>query len=1159
MGGGKPIPENYAAKIESARQTNEMQGERRVVTALFCDVTGSTAMAEKMDPEEWAQIMDDAFDYIIAPVYKYEGTVARLMGDAILAFFGAPIAHEDDPQRAILASLEIIDAVKPYNQMLASKAGLDFQVRVGINTGMVVVGEIGSDLKMEYTVMGDAVNLAARMEQTAIPGSVQISEDTYKLVGPLFEVEDLGGIEVKGKSDPVNAYRVLKKKDLPGRVRGIQGLDAPLIGRNEEFEKIKKILDGLGKGRGHILTLVGEAGLGKSRLIREIKEYWTNTEHGNRPFGALPTRWNMASGMSYETSQPYNMLQKMIRNFIGVKETDPPQMIRECLIGTFSFNESSAREKDLLEILLGVGRIKEGDPGGVELKNALHKLMLDKFAGSLKAGPLCLVFDDLHWSDPASIEFLLEMFSLTESYPVLFICAMRPERKSYGWRIKQVGEADFTHRYSEINLSPLSAKDSDLLVDNLLTISDLPAKLRKMILEKGDGNPFFVEEIIRTLIDDNLVALDADTGRWRVIADIGKITLPDNLQALLAARIDRLEEESRKVLQLASVIGRSFYHNVLELIVYRSTELEQRLNELQRVELILEVARDPDLEYMFRHALTQETAYNSILIKDRREFHLATAKALEKMFSGREEEFASILGHHYYQADDPRAVKYLEMAGEAAYNLYASPEAENYFRMAVEQEEKKNEPDTGKLTHLYLRLGRTLELQSKFSEAIKIYLQMEKFANKYGDKAMLLRALLAVGEARSIPSTEYNVEIGVKYVDMAEKLAEELGAKQQLARIYWIKTNLLRFQESTDIIKQYGDKAIELARELGLDEQLAYSLNDTSHTYSIFGEIIKARELTQEAAQIWRKLDNKPMLADSLSGTASIEVFSGNFDAALKLSQEARKISEEINNIWGMAYSQYSLGIMYRELGEYKTAFETNAVTLDLSRKSNFAAGEVFVTWFNAMAKYDLGMFDPQDFKYSFGESVGRGMGQAWDVGILMGDLFDSVINNDLEKSEQIITDIESMKAGLNFITRNFYEVVVFEFLLKTQNFSEAVSRASKNYKVQKENGMNIMLPETLYNLAKAYLGSGDAEKEYEILIEAAEQGEKIKSRRMLYMIYQRLSAIESEKGNDKKSEDYLKKAFESLDFVLENIPTEEMRKIFIAKDHVKNLLASRV
>ncbi len=264
------IPKELLAKLEAAK-AGGVQGERRIVTMLFCDVAASTAAAEKLDPEEWADVMNGAFDYLIAPVYRYEGTLARLMGDGILAFFGAPIAHEDDPQRAVLAGLDIVDGMRPYRERVKGEWGLDFEVRVGINTGLVVVGEVGSDLRLEYTALGDAINVAARMEQTAQPGTVQITEDTRNAVAPLFDFEDLGGIDLKGKGEPVQAYRVLGVKETPGRLRGIEGLDAPLIGRERETSVLRALITDLRQGSGQIISVMGEPGLGKSRLIAELR------------------------------------------------------------------------------------------------------------------------------------------------------------------------------------------------------------------------------------------------------------------------------------------------------------------------------------------------------------------------------------------------------------------------------------------------------------------------------------------------------------------------------------------------------------------------------------------------------------------------------------------------------------------------------------------------------------------------------------------------------------------------------------------------------------------------------------------------------------------------------------------------------------------------
>ncbi|MEK6256006.1 MAG: adenylate/guanylate cyclase domain-containing protein, partial [Chloroflexota bacterium] len=426
----KQIPPDYAAKLKAARAKRSMQGERRVVSILFCDVVGSTHMAEQLDPEDWAEIMDDAFDHMIAPIYRYEGTVARLMGDAVLAFFGAPLAHEDDPQRAVLAGLAILEAINPFCQHVKKEFGLDFNVRVGINTGAVVVVEIGSDLQMEYTAMGDAVNLAARMEQTATAGMVQISQHTYKHVAPLFEVEALGDIEIKGKSKSQSSYSVIRPKAEPGRLRGITGLVSPLIGRENEFEAASKAMEEVHQGRGSILMLLGEAGLGKSRLIEELRLKWVK-EHEDAP-------WVETRGVSYDSTRPYILFRNLLRTMCVITDYDSPEDVRRKVEEAIAETPESHRKQfgEGIKILLEFEQTPDDSAvQGEALKKHLFDNLIEIFRGTAGTAPFALVCDDLHWADDASIELLIHLMKLVEEVPILIVAAMRPYRKSPGWRV----------------------------------------------------------------------------------------------------------------------------------------------------------------------------------------------------------------------------------------------------------------------------------------------------------------------------------------------------------------------------------------------------------------------------------------------------------------------------------------------------------------------------------------------------------------------------------------------------------------------------------------------------------------------------------------------------------------------------------------------------
>jgi class 3 adenylate cyclase len=437
------IPKELLNKLESARAGQAMAGERRVVTILFCDVKGSTAAAEQMDPEDWAEIMNGAFEHLIAPVYRYEGTLARLMGDAVLAFFGAPIAHEDDPERAVLAGLEIVAGIEPYREEARKRWNLDFNVRVGINTGLVVVGEVGSDLRMEYTAMGDAVNLASRMEQTAEPGTVQIAEETHNRIAPLFDFEALGNIEVKGKSKPVAAYRAIGRKASPGRLRGIQGLQAPLVGRSSEMDVLQESLQELKNGRGGIVCLIAEAGLGKSRMIDELRADLDGADH----------YWAQSSGVSYETESPYGQFQQQLRHLWGADGADNNELDHTLLVealDTLPSNEQDVSVQALEAILSSNAEPDGSSPEGEDLKRTLFAASISIWRKQMENAPTVLVFDDLHWADSASTELLIHLLQLTDSGPILFLCAFRPDRSAPSWKVKQAAESDYPHRYKEI-------------------------------------------------------------------------------------------------------------------------------------------------------------------------------------------------------------------------------------------------------------------------------------------------------------------------------------------------------------------------------------------------------------------------------------------------------------------------------------------------------------------------------------------------------------------------------------------------------------------------------------------------------------------------------------------------------------------------------------
>jgi class 3 adenylate cyclase len=422
---------------EATKANPGMQGERRIITALFCDVVGSTAIAEKLDPEDWAELMSGAFHHLTAPIERYQGTVAKFMGDGMLAFFGSPVAHEDDPQRAVLAALDMIGAVKTFAQTVKQEHGITFNVRIGINTGPVVMADVGSRVAMEHTAMGDAVNVAARMESPAAPGTVQISGDTYRLIAPLFDVEPLGAIPLKGKAEPMPAYRVIGLKAQPGKLRGHGGIGTRLIGRDREFNQLKGAIDRLREGRGQIVCLIGEAGLGKSRLLAELNKYWTEV--------AGHKQWDVMYGVPYDMSRPFGLIQNYAREMFGIQLDDPAEVIHDKVLAGIRANGGNDDVVALCSVaferVIATKVLHEAkDFPAEQIKQDIYDQMYPGLRNRGALAPLVMVIDDLQWADVASTELLLHLLALTEEVPILFLCAFRPERQSPAWRVKVKGE-----------------------------------------------------------------------------------------------------------------------------------------------------------------------------------------------------------------------------------------------------------------------------------------------------------------------------------------------------------------------------------------------------------------------------------------------------------------------------------------------------------------------------------------------------------------------------------------------------------------------------------------------------------------------------------------------------------------------------------------------
>ena len=549
-----------------------LTGERKPVTALFADVVGSTALAEQMDPEDWTAMINEAFDLMSRAVFRYEGTIAQLQGDAMLAFFGAPVAHEDDPERAIFAALDMLEATDEYANQLKAAQGIDFRIRAGINSGPVMVGNVGSDLRYEYTALGDAVNVAARMQTAAEPGTIVITEMTRRLTGDTFELDDLGDITVKGKAEPIHAYRVSGRKADPARHRGLAsvGLDSPMVGRDEPLRRLSGALDVVRAGRGRAAFVVGEPGIGKSRLLAELRR----TAEARVPDGGVGARWVEGRCVSYGQNLPYHLLIDLLRSIFGISFSAEEREARATLDSALAeilgadggeLVDTAPYLAHLLDLPLRADEQSRTllDP---EVMQGRYVAAIHRVLRSLATkAPVVIVCEDIHWADPASVQVTRQLMPLATQLPILFIAAMRAETDSPGWELLKQGRELYGESLTDIRLVPLADADSRTLVAYLLEVESLPDSVRDLIMARAEGNPFFVEEVVRMLIDGGVIVAKGD--RWVATAEVAGVEIPETLHGLLLARIDQLPDAAKRSLRIAAVIGRQFPVRVLERVV----------------------------------------------------------------------------------------------------------------------------------------------------------------------------------------------------------------------------------------------------------------------------------------------------------------------------------------------------------------------------------------------------------------------------------------------------------------------------------------------------------------------------------------------------------------------------------------------------------------
>ena len=677
-----------------ASDTTRITPEHRPVTVMFANYVGISDLIEDMGnshPELIIAQLNNYFVHMVEVVEKYEGMVARMdqyaVGDRLVIFFGAPRAHEDDPVRAVYTALEMQEAVRKHFSALQTPSGIyRFRQRIGINTGHLFAGNAGApNLRQEYTLMGDDINMAARLMSHAGWQEILISKKTQEHVTAFFELKDRGQLKVKGKEILIHAFEAVARREEIGRTRGLDFGESPLTGRDEAIETLKSTAQELLRRRGQITSIIGNSGLGKSRLTREMRS-WLLDEAKSQDVDLL---WLEGQSLSFSEQMSYWLAVQVFQGVLGLERDASPDDVLFALWerGEALLGKETAREAiPFLAHLIGLELEGEWAKWVDELDPSVRQKQTfwaarEFFTAAARKRAIVIALDDLHWADEASLALVEDLLSVTDHVPLMFWLIFRARRDKGCWRLRDKAASAFPHRYTEVRLAPLSEADSRELLGKLLPGAVFDPDTEQEILDKAAGNPFYLEEVVRSLIDSGAVVPDPNReGYWAVTGQIKHITVPGTLQAAIVARIDRLTEDARRALQMASVIGRRFQVGMLRNLSKAEAHLDAWLAQLERSGLIRPVdaggGSGTDMAYAFPDALVQEVAYDSLLVQSRQQFHRQIGEALESTFEGKHEQACDMLAYHFHRSDDPtKAMQYLEMSGRVAQAKFANETA----------------------------------------------------------------------------------------------------------------------------------------------------------------------------------------------------------------------------------------------------------------------------------------------------------------------------------------------------------------------------------------------------------------------------------------------------------------------------------------------------
>jgi class 3 adenylate cyclase/tetratricopeptide (TPR) repeat protein len=1046
------IPTHHRRTEKPSNDLSPIDGERKHVTVLFSDLTGYTAMSEKLDPEEVKEITSRIFGEISKIVANYDGFIEKYAGDAVMAIFGVPHAHEDDPIRAIKAAREIHQLMDVISPDVEKKIGQSISMHTGINTGLVVTGEVDME-RGTHGVAGDTINLASRLSNMASPGEILVDVDTCHQVEGQFVCEYMDTTSVKGKADPVQVYKVLYQRDKPVTIRRLSGMRSDLVGRNVEMAELSEAVDNLRQGKGRVFSICGAAGTGKSRLVEEFK--------GGIDLEQI--QWIEGHAYAYSRDIPYFPLVDLLNRLLHIEENDPPEKVREKVES--GLQSLVGNQEDVIPYVGGLYSLSYPEVTNVspELwKSRLQTAILAILSSLADRAPTIFFLEDLHWADPSFVE-LLRRACFEIQQPAIVLCAYRPTFSLFtGHQVSNIGKY-----YHDIQLQNLSLSVAQNMLSSLLKTETIPPDLKRWVQSKAEGNPFYLEELVNSLIESETLA--RDNGSWRLTRSLAESDIPSSLHGLINGRLDRLDKETKRILQKASVIGRDFLYEILK----RVTELEERidgeLSQLERLDLIRTRSLQPDIEYMFKHALTQEIVYNGLLKKRRREIHEQIARVIESIFKDRLEEFNETLAYHYARGQsDTKAIDYLVKSGEKSLARYAVEEAHQYFRKAYDilaSREELSEVEKNILIDILNSWGYVYYFLGEFREFINIFESHQDMAESLQDKAKTGMFYVWFGTAHYMAGL---TKEGYEYLCKALKLGQSVGDQKVVGYactwLPWTCAELGFFAEGIG----YGERAQTIAESYPSDQYLYFkSLGGLCLIYFFIGD---TRRIFEGAQNL---LDYGERNANSRSKVVGhwMEAFghqaAGDMKSAQKSSEKALAVALDP---FYANFPNFTLGVACFFNGELHKAEDALQSSLKFGEKHGEGEMSVICKCFMAPILIAKGEMQPGTKLMEDAQKALIINQRRWSYA-----LSEYILG---ETNSQLTT---SPKPPLSIMAKNI------GFLVKTLPFAtkSAEKHFKKAIKIFKELGTKGQLGMGYLSLGLLYKGTKKTDKARRCLLEA--------------------------------------------------------------------------